>query len=156
MDGNFHQKHKKSAKDYKIYYEPIFFLHPDKVNNVGMRIDAARKRAPRKVPQGGASEEAIDVCERSHEAADGRKAKADCKIFDDTGVFALSCRHDVPIFLANIDTPGEQQKYPVALLEELFEHLPKTATVTVLYDVGCVPHRSCQKVCIQRFCGDLY
>jgi hypothetical protein len=156
MDGNFHQKHKKSARDYKIYYDPIFFLHPDKVNNVGIRIDEARKRAPRNVPEGGASEAAIDSCERSHEAVDGRKAKADCQIFDDTGVFAMCCRHDIPILLANIDTPREQQKYPVVLLEELFENIPKTATVTALYDVGCVLHHSCQKVCIERVFRDLF
>lgn len=62
--------------------------------------------------------------------------------YDDGGVMALVCRHDVPLFLTNIDTPGEQQKYAVSLIEHLFSLLPPTATVTVLYDVGCVLDRS--------------
>ncbi|KIN98613.1 hypothetical protein M404DRAFT_31254 [Pisolithus tinctorius Marx 270] len=64
------------------------------------------------------------------------KAAMDC--FDDTGIMALICRHDIPLFFANIDTPGEQQKYSVALLKHLFSHLPAAATVIALYDIGCV------------------
>ena len=67
--------------------------------------------------------------------------------FDDTGVMVLVCRHDIPIFLANIDTPGEAQKYSIALLEHLFSLLPINASVAVLYDVGCVLDRSLQLVC---------
>jgi len=62
--------------------------------------------------------------------------------FDDTGLMALICRHDIPLFFANIDTPGEQQKYSVALIRHLFSLLPSQATVVVLYDVGCVLARS--------------
>jgi hypothetical protein len=62
--------------------------------------------------------------------------------FDDTGLMALVCRHDIPLFLANIDTPGEQQKYAVALVEHLFSHLPAQATIYLLYDVSCVLDRS--------------
>lgn len=68
--------------------------------------------------------------------------------FDDGGVMALVCRHDIPLFFANIDTPGEQQKYGVALLEHLFSLLPSQATVGALYDVGCVLDRSLQIVSI--------
>ena len=147
MDGNFHQRHRKSASDYKLYYHPLYFLPREQVNDVGKKIEDVRRRPPRKVPDGGASDEAINSCEKSHEAADGKKIKADGQVFDDTGLFALTCRHDIPILLSNIDTPGEQQKYPVALLLELFKHIPANATVTALYDVGCVLHRSCQKLC---------
>ncbi|OSX64394.1 hypothetical protein POSPLADRAFT_1055012 [Postia placenta MAD-698-R-SB12] len=55
---------------------------------------------------------------------------------------ALICRHDIPIFLANVDTPGKQQKYAIALLEHLFTFLPPNATVAALYDIGCVVNRS--------------
>jgi hypothetical protein len=58
--------------------------------------------------------------------------------FDDTGLMALVCRHDIPLFLTNIDTPGEQQKYAVALLQHLFSLIPTIATVAAFYDVGCV------------------
>ncbi len=80
-------------------------------------------------------------------AADGRKVKTNSDIFDDTGLMALVCRHDIPIFFANIDTPGEQQKFAVSLIEKLFENLPPSATVTILYDVGCVLARSLSLVC---------
>jgi hypothetical protein len=89
---------------------------------------------------------AIDDCERSHEAANGRKQKADADQFDDTGVMGLICRHDIPLFFANIDTPGEQQKYAVSLIEHLYSLLPSSATICVLYDVGCVLDRSTEIV----------
>ncbi|KAH6910088.1 hypothetical protein BKA70DRAFT_1100641, partial [Coprinopsis sp. MPI-PUGE-AT-0042] len=66
------------------------------------------------------------------------------QIYDDTGTMALCCRHDIPILVANIDTPGEQQKYAVALLRVLFSLLPPNATVIAFYDVGCVLERSLQ------------
>jgi hypothetical protein len=50
----------------------------------------------------------------------------------------LVCCHDIPLFFANIDTPGEQQKYAIALLEHLFSFLLQAATLVSLYDVGCV------------------
>ncbi|KAG1755309.1 hypothetical protein EDD22DRAFT_981585 [Suillus occidentalis] len=58
---------------------------------------------------------------------------------------ALICCHDIPLFFANIDSPGEQQKYSVALIEHLFSLLPPQATVVMLYDVGCVLTRSIAK-----------
>ncbi|EDQ98102.1 uncharacterized protein LACBIDRAFT_310933 [Laccaria bicolor S238N-H82] len=40
---------------------------------------------------------------------------------------------------------GEKQHYALVLLERLFNHLPSTARVGVLYDIGCQLHRSCVK-----------
>ena len=51
---------------------------------------------------------------------------------------SIICRHDIPLFFANIDTPGEQQKYAVTLLKRVLSLLPPHATVTLLYDLGCV------------------
>ncbi|TFK16874.1 hypothetical protein FA15DRAFT_683652 [Coprinopsis marcescibilis] len=64
--------------------------------------------------------------------------------FDDGGLAALVCRHDIPLLFANVDTPREQQKYAIALLLRLFSLIPQKATVGVLYDVGCVLDRSLQ------------
>jgi hypothetical protein len=111
------------------------------VDRVGRRIELERKTPPKayrpKVP-----DEAVNDCEKSHEAADGRKQKASMDLFDDTGLMCLVCRHDIPLFFANIDTPGEQQKYAVALLEHFFSLVPSQATTCCLYDVGCVLDRS--------------
>jgi len=112
---------------------------------VGRWIERARKWAPRQwhvtVP-----DKAIDQCKALYEAADGNKQKAAMDCFDDTGIMALICCHDIPHFFANIDTPGEQQKYSVALLKHFFSLLPSTATVVALYDIDCVLARSLQKV----------
>ena len=67
-------------------------------------------------------------------------------IFDDTGIMALISHHNTPLFFANIDTPGEQQKYSIALISHLFSLLPCQANVVVLYDVGCVLTRLLSRV----------
>jgi len=56
------------------------------------------------------------------------------------------CHHDIPLYLADIDTPGEQQKYAVALIARLFQHLLSSANVILLYDIGCVLDHSIQMV----------
>lgn len=113
---------------------------------MGARIEVQRRKPARrytsKVPS-----EAVDECEKAHEAADGKKQKTAMDQFDDTGLMALVCRHDIPLFFANIDTPGEQQKYAVALVEHLYSLLPANATVYLLYDIGCVLDRTLHLVC---------
>ena len=104
---------------------------------IGRHIACAHQR-PSKLSQLTVPDEAIDQCKASYEAADGQKQKTAMDNFDDTGVMALICRHDIPLFFANIDTPGEQQKYSVALISHLFSLLPYQANIVVLYDVGCV------------------
>ncbi|KAG1740564.1 hypothetical protein EDD22DRAFT_982220 [Suillus occidentalis] len=93
------------------------------VDEVRHRIQSLCKCAPKKHTS-AVPDEAIDQCEHSYEAADGKKQKAAMDLFDDTGVMALICWHDIPLFFANIDSPGEQQKYA-------------EANVIALYDVGC-------------------
>lgn len=146
IDGNFNHRHLKSAGECPQFYNPTYFLSKEQVDNVGSRIEAARTKPPRnrrviKVP-----DEAVDQCENGHTAGDGEKAKTNMERFDDSGVMALVCRHDIPLFLTNIDSPGEQQKYGLALIEHLFSLLPGNCTVSVLYDVGCVLDRSLQLV----------
>ena len=48
-------------------------------------------------------EDALDECEKSYEAADEKKKTQSVK-FDDTGLMALVCHHDIILFLANVDT----------------------------------------------------
>lgn len=92
-------------------------------------------------------DEAIDGCEESYEAAEGDKKKNHSENrYSDMGWMSLICRHDTPLFFANIDTPGEQQKYAVALILWFSELVPSHSTITVLYDIGCVLDRSVQMV----------
>ena len=145
MDGNFHHRHRRSTGDCPPFYDPIYFLPKSQVDEVRKRINAARKHPPRQYKV-ALPDEAVDQCETSYKAADGKKQKAAMDSFDDTGIMALICRHDIPLFFANIDTPGEQQKYSVALIEHFFSLIPLRCNVVILYDIGCVLARSLMKV----------
>ncbi|KAG6846960.1 hypothetical protein H0H93_010874 [Arthromyces matolae] len=116
-------------------------FYPNLIDDAGHRIKLVRKKKPKKVmPE--VPNEAVDECETSHIAGSGSNLKTNTEKFDDGGVMALVCRHDIPLFLANIDTPGKQQKYGIALLMHLFTLIPRSATVAALYDIGCVLDRS--------------
>jgi hypothetical protein len=148
-DGNFSQRHRKDAGDCPEFYTPEYFLTKEHVDSVGRCIVAARGKPPKARKPAKVPDEAVNDCEEGHDSGSGSTMKTNMDHYDDGGVMALVCRHDVPLFLANIDTPGEQQKYAVSLIEHLFTHLPPTATVTVLYDVGCVLDRSLNLVSTQ-------
>lgn len=145
IDATFSQRHNVAAGDSPWFYEPKYFIPKDVVDNVGARISAARSKPPR-ASKSAVPDVALDECEKSYEAANEKKDKSIGTKFDDTGLMALVCRHDIVLFLANIDTAGEQQKYSVALIEHLFSHLPQQATLAVYYDIGCVLDRSLRKV----------
>ncbi|KAJ7584472.1 hypothetical protein C8J56DRAFT_893124 [Mycena floridula] len=144
-DGNFHHRHTKSKSTDQPFHDAKHFIPKSFVDGVGDRIEAIRQRPPKErspvVP-----DSAIDGCQESHHAAKGDQAGLKGKQFDDNGLMALVCRHDIPLFFANIDTPGEQQKYIVALLEYLFSMIPQHASVVVVYDIGCVVDCSFDKL----------
>ncbi|KAJ8692510.1 hypothetical protein PTI98_009815 [Pleurotus ostreatus] len=141
VDGNFHHRHRRSAGDSARFHKPEYFLSKEQVDKVGVHISKVRKSKPKET-QPVVPNEAIDQCKQSHDAANDNKAKSNEEQFDDHGISALVCRHGAPLFTANIDTPGEQQKYAVALIQHFFQHIPGNSTVLVLYDVGCVLNRS--------------
>ncbi|KAJ7801139.1 hypothetical protein B0H14DRAFT_2386691, partial [Mycena olivaceomarginata] len=140
-DGCFSYRHMRKAGDGPISYDPSFFIPKHKVDAVARKIDAARKRPAAKVkpfmPQ-----EVIDACQESWDAANENKRKADPKRYDASGIFVLTCRHGQVLFLCNIDTPGEQQRYIIAMVEEVVSLLPPVATVLEAYDVACCTDHS--------------
>jgi Kyakuja-Dileera-Zisupton transposase len=87
----------------------------------------------------------LDGCEKSFIAADGDRIKASTQYFDDTGVMACLCRHDQPLYLANMRTAGEKQFYAFALMDALLRELPSHWRVGLLYDIACQIHRSLLK-----------
>lgn len=93
----------------------------------------------------------LDECQKSFKAADKHRQKASAKLFADTGLMALLCRHDRVLWLVNMVSAGERQHYAVALILQLFKQLPASVTVGVLYDIGCQLHRSCE---LWDFLGD--
>ncbi|KAM6496639.1 hypothetical protein JOM56_007112, partial [Amanita muscaria] len=133
--------HIKAAGQCPKFFDPEYMLPKEFVDSVGTRIEAARRSRP-KVYQPLVPDEAVNECEESHEAADIKKQKATMERFDDTGLMFLVCRHDIPLFCANIDSPGEHQKYAIALLQHFFSLIPAHATVATFYDIGCILDRS--------------
>ncbi|KAH6910895.1 hypothetical protein BKA70DRAFT_1459724 [Coprinopsis sp. MPI-PUGE-AT-0042] len=146
IDGNFNHRHARAAGDCPEFHQPRHIVLKEEVDQCGEWIEKARAAGKRKKTTSKARvpDAAIDACEEAHEAGSGSKIKTNLDKFDDGGVMGMICRHDIPLFLANIDTPGEQQKFGVALIECLFQHIPRHATVIVAYDVGCVTDRSRQ------------
>ncbi|KAF9508083.1 hypothetical protein BS47DRAFT_1398056 [Hydnum rufescens UP504] len=87
----------------------------------------------------------LDRCEKLFIAADGDRVKASTQYFDDTGVMACLCCHDIPLFLANMRTAGEKQFYAIALLDALLSELPRRWHIGLLYDITCQIHHSLLK-----------
>ncbi|KAJ7580115.1 hypothetical protein C8J56DRAFT_795492 [Mycena floridula] len=150
LDGNFHHKHMATATEEMPFHANRHFVPKSFVDVVRLRTAKARGRAP-KDHRPVVPDIAIDGCKESHKAAKASEAQDDTNgkpkpsKFDDKGLMALVCRHDIPLLFANIDTPGEGQEYGLALLEYFFCLLPLIATVLVLYDIGCVLDRSLNK-----------
>jgi hypothetical protein len=88
---------------------------------------------------------ALDGCESSFKAADDRRQKGSTQFFDTTAIMGLLCRHDRPLWLANMTSSGEKQHYVLALVNEFFQHVPAWFRVGLLYDIGCQLHRTCLK-----------
>ncbi|KAJ7850971.1 hypothetical protein B0H13DRAFT_2360391 [Mycena leptocephala] len=140
-DGCFSYRHLRKAGDGPISYDPSFFIPKHKVDAVGKRLEAAKKRPAAKVKP-AMLQEVIDACQELWDAANEKKRKADPKRHNASGIFVMTCRHGQVIFLCNIDTPGEQQRYIIAMLEEVAGLLPSHATMLQAYDVGCVTDHS--------------
>ncbi|KAJ8496330.1 hypothetical protein ONZ45_g12496 [Pleurotus djamor] len=146
VDGNFHHRQRKHTEDIPSAYIPDYIVPEEQVDLVGERIAKAQAMKTRDNPNPSrVPDVAIDECQHSYLAANGNIAKSDSRLFDSHGLMALVCRHDIPLFATNINTPGEGQKYAVALIEHMFRFIPAQANVVVLYDVGCVLDRSLHK-----------
>ncbi|KAH6901163.1 hypothetical protein BKA70DRAFT_1062794, partial [Coprinopsis sp. MPI-PUGE-AT-0042] len=144
IDGNFNHRHDRAAGDCPEFHQSRHLLSKEEVDLRGSHIEKARAagKKPKRKRKFEGLDEAIDACEEAHESGSGSKVKTSLDKFDDGGVMGMVCRHDRPLFLANIDTPGEQQKFGVALIEHLFQYLPRHATVVAAYNIGCVLDRS--------------
>ncbi|THU99083.1 hypothetical protein K435DRAFT_659654 [Dendrothele bispora CBS 962.96] len=158
LDTCFTQRHNSQPHDPPRAHPDSFFIPKNDVDAVEERVDAAREATSRPVKRAKVDEEddrlepgmmlskgVLDLCGGSFKAAHEFLAKVIPKGSDVTGLMALLCRHDRPLWVVNMTTPGERQHYAIALLERLFAHLPPYLTVGCLYDIGCQLERSCLK-----------
>ncbi|KAF8955602.1 hypothetical protein BDZ97DRAFT_1907539 [Flammula alnicola] len=71
--------------------------------------------------------------------------KASTQFFSETALMALLCHHDHVLWIVSMNSAGEKQYYTLMLLEMLFQNIPSTFIVGLLYDIGCQLHQSCIK-----------
>ncbi|KAG5334825.1 hypothetical protein C0989_002947 [Termitomyces sp. Mn162] len=138
IDGNFNHWHMQSAGDSPHFYDPTYILPKEYVDAVGKQMDQLWKMHKPHHHNPVVPDEAINECKSLHTASNGSNIKTNMERFDDSSLMAFVCHHDILILLTNINSPGEQQKYAIAMLEYLFTLLPPQATMAALYDVGCV------------------
>lgn len=111
------------------------FLNSEEVDSMGEHIQKQRKK-PARAYRRIVSDEALSIhAKHPMKQLMVTNRKLRWKV---TGIMALICRHDIPLFFANIDPPGEQQKFALALVRHLFMLLPSNATVVGFYDIGTV------------------
>ncbi|KZT56480.1 hypothetical protein CALCODRAFT_435717, partial [Calocera cornea HHB12733] len=145
-DGNRQLRRFRGGVDITSVYEPEIFMTTDAVDAIGQEMTRLKTGRPADHSAARLSAEALERCKRSFKVADEDAAIVNEHLFDPTGVVVLLCRHDIPLFACDITTPGEQQKYVVAMLLELMKELPNTATIGLLYDIGCQLDHSCRLV----------
>lgn len=129
MDGNFQHRHNilasKDNPDESQY--PSIFVRPSEI---------AKHKTPLDPPPPDKDEVADDPCGDAHKAANDTQNASTWDQCDDTGLFAMACRHDVPLLMANIYQSGEKYHYPLSLLQSLLDDFPDLQ-LGVLYDIGC-------------------
>ncbi|KAK6996412.1 hypothetical protein R3P38DRAFT_2799725 [Favolaschia claudopus] len=140
-DGCNSYRRLASAGDGPNSYKAKYFLPKSTVDAAARQLKLARK-SPLKNPKRSVPQEVIEMCEESWDAANEKKGRANAERYDASGVFVLTCRHGQVIFMCNIDTPGEQQCYIFAMLQEVIKMLPANATLVQFYDVGCIADHS--------------
>ena len=96
----------------------------------------------------------LNECNDSFVAADEKRVKASTQFFSDTALMAMLCRHDRVLWLVNMTSAGEKQHYALSLIQKLFDHIPSSMRIGLLYDIGCQLNRSCLKFGFLKDCID--
>ncbi|KAL0565895.1 hypothetical protein V5O48_016120 [Marasmius crinis-equi] len=151
VDACFTQKHNKTrARDPPKEHPNSAFLSEEELRSAEEYVEALRPSVPKskegKDGKDSAEEEAeeddgykggmkvprsaLKGCHESFTAADEWRQKASTQFFD-------------LLWLANMNSAGEKQFYVIALLRKLFQHLPESFTIGLLYDIGCQLDNSC-------------
>ncbi|KNF01379.1 hypothetical protein PSTG_05478 [Puccinia striiformis f. sp. tritici PST-78] len=128
LDGNFQQRHythaSKDNPDDSQY--PRDFIPPSNISPDATAIAATDLAAAGIDPP----------CSDKHKAANDTRGKTTWEKCDDTGLFASTCRHDIPLMFVNIYKSGEKLYYPVTIIRNLLADFPRHK-VGILYDLGC-------------------
>lgn len=156
LDANFSQRRRHSKyEDPSLLHPDTYWISPEDVKKMEVEVETTRTGTKHRAANDTCTsteaqdipEEVYDNCQKTFVAAQNI-SKASNKIFADTAIMALVCRHDFPLFLVNMTSPGERQHYALALLHEFFQQLPNDWDIGLLYDIACQLRRSMQKVCV--------
>jgi hypothetical protein len=161
LDACFSQKcNKTKGKDGQQgppnHHPSSVFMSEADVKAVEDFVDGCQSRRPPQAQSSSAKYDGykpgmsvpmsvLNRCNDSFVAADEKQEKASTQFFADTGLMALLCHHDQPLWTVNMTSASEKQHYAIALLQQLFKHIPRYMTMGVLYDVGCNLYCSCKK-----------
>ena len=118
-----------------IDFDEQFFVPVVFVQAVNTAIEQARGRPAREVAL-LLHDAVYKHCAHPHAAASGYK-KTKGETFDDNGLMALVCRHDIVIYMCNIVTAGEQSVHPIALYIWFRLHMPVQLMMSTWYDINC-------------------
>lgn len=156
VDANFEQRRCATAGGsiIPIPHPQTVFLPPSEVLKTKLLVESRRK------DKKGSSDEdenqtlkglalpnyIYEECTSRFIAANESNKKAEASVYSDTGLMALTCRHDHVLFMVNLQDAGEKQYNALALLDRLFSELPSLWHLGVLYDIGCQMHKSLIKV----------
>ncbi|KAJ7659715.1 hypothetical protein DFH06DRAFT_936867, partial [Mycena polygramma] len=141
IDGNSTHKHNADGGDGPTGHNPRFFLPRAEVDGEGERI-ALLRLGPKTIYEPDIPDDVVDQCARSYTAANEKLGKAVSAKFDETGIFHLSCRHNIPLYVVSMNTPGEEHKYFVTLIKHIISRLPPQATICLFSDVACIIDRA--------------
>jgi len=154
MDGNFEQKRCRHAQGDGVPcpHGHSFFISPDEVKEMREYVERTRGNGRKGKDYDEDEDETLpglklpnylyDGCMSRFVAAKEGNQKAEKSIFADTGLMALTCRHDRILFMVNLTDAGERQYNVLALIKRLFTELPSQWQVGILYDIGCQLHKS--------------
>ncbi|KAK7446014.1 hypothetical protein VKT23_014637 [Stygiomarasmius scandens] len=162
LDACFMHKHNcQSSRDPPRLHPDTMYIPEDEVHKWEVVVNAARPPKPTKRPKPGQDlsleddhyehgmrvpKSALDGCLGSFTAAQETiSSSSSSDKFDKTADAGMFCQHDIALFMVVINSPGERQYYMLALIAELFKHIPVDWTVGILYDIGCQTERSCRK-----------
>ena len=146
MDGNMqHRQYTFVHREMILQWnKTCTFLTSAEIEEASCHVSEARAASRQSVelrPSLSVPDGAIAECEESHRAMKtkgGSKSASNEDTFRSKGLMATVCRHDIPLFLCDMQTPGEQQHYSIAMLTALSRQLPPNASIGLMYDVGCV------------------
>ncbi|KAI0069909.1 hypothetical protein K474DRAFT_1609657 [Panus rudis PR-1116 ss-1] len=130
------------AADIRTLDDSDYFLSCDYVDRFATEVRSRRTTCDDKDQPGDPTDgdahpttTGIDECVKNWKAAAKDEKKKMWSIFDETGIFASSCRHGFILWIEDMVRSGELAKYPLAMMDMALRILPRCSCSG--YDINC-------------------